>query len=174
MENWASHPEVLKLYAKHYETGDTIPDELISKFKNSRLFNNGFVVVEYTAAALLDMNWNTINDTVERDAIQFEDEVITKINLIPEIVVRYRSTYFTHIFGGGYAAGYYSYQWAQVLDADAFSVFKEKGLFDLETADLLRDNVLSKGNTKPSMELYKNFRGSEPKLDAFLKRNGLE
>lgn len=174
MENYSTDPEVLRMYAKHYETGDTIPDELISKFKDSRLFNNGFVVVEYTAAALLDMNWNTINDTVERDAIQFEDEVITKINLIPEIVVRYRSTYFTHIFGGGYAAGYYSYQWAQVLDADAFSVFKEKGLFDLETADLLRDNVLSKGNTKPSMELYKNFRGSEPKLDAFLKRNGLE
>ena len=174
MENYSTDPEVLKMYAKHYETGETIPDELINKFKNSGLFNNGFVVVEYTAAALLDMHWNTITDTVERDATQFEDEVIAKINLIPEIVVRYRSPYFTHIFGGGYAAGYYSYQWAQVIDADAFSVFKEKGLFDAKTAASLRDNVFSRGNTEPSMDLYKKFRGSEPKLDAFLKRNGLE
>ena len=174
MENFSTDPEVLKMYAKHYKTGETIPDELVNKFKESGLFNNGFVVVEYTAAALLDMYWNTINDTVERDAIEFENEVMAKINMMPEIIVRYRSPYFTHVFGGGYAAGYYSYQWAQVLDADAFSVFKDKGLFDAETAKSLRENVLSKGNTAPAMDLYKNFRGSEPKLDAFLKRNGLE
>lgn len=174
MENYSTDPEILKMYAKHYETGEIIPDELVQKFKNSSLFNNGFVVVEYTAAALLDMHWNTINDTVERNAIQFENEVMTKIGMLPEIVVRYRSTYFTHIFAGGYSAGYYSYQWAQVLDADAFSVFKEKGLFDAETALSLRNNIYSTGNTAPSMDLYVDFRGSEPKLDAFLKRNGLE
>lgn len=174
MENYSTDPEILKMYAKHYETGEIIPDELVQKFKNSSLFNNGFVVVEYTAAALLDMHWNTINDTVERDAIQFENEVMTKIGMLPEIVVRYRSPYFTHIFAGGYSAGYYSYQWAQVLDADAFSVFKEKGLFDAETALSLRNNIYSTGNTAPSMDLYVDFRGSEPKLDAFLKRNGLE
>lgn len=174
MENYSTDPEILKMYAKHYETGEIIPDELVQKFKNSSLFNNGFVVVEYTAAALLDMHWNTINDTVERDAIQFENEVMTKIGMLPEIVVRYRSPYFTHIFAGGYSAGYYSYQWAQVLDADAFSVFKENGLFDAETALSLRNNIYSTGNTAPSMDLYVDFRGSEPNLDAFLKRNGLE
>jgi peptidyl-dipeptidase Dcp len=173
MENFATDPEVLKMYAKHYKTGDIIPDELVEKFKQSGLFNNGFVVVEYTSAALLDMYWNTINDTIERDATRFENETLQKMNMMPEIIVRYRSPYFSHVFGGGYAAGYYSYQWAQVLDADAFSVFKEKGLFDQATAKSLRDKVLSRGNTAPAMELYKNFRGSEPKLDAFLKRNGL-
>lgn len=173
MENFATDPEVLKMYAKHYKTGEVIPDELIAKFKSSGLFNKGFTVVEYTSAALLDMYWNTINYTTEVDANQFENKVMAKINMIPEIIVRYRSPYFTHVFGGGYAAGYYSYQWAQVLDADAFSVFKEKGLFDAELAASLRDNVYSRGNTEPSMELYENFRGSQPKLDAFLKRNGL-
>ncbi len=173
MENYSTHPEVLKMYAKHYKTGDPIPDELIQKFKNSGLFNNGFVVVEYTSAALLDMNWNTINDTVQRDPTKFENEVMAKINMLPEIIVRYRSPYFSHVFGGGYAAGYYSYQWAAVLDADAFSVFQEKGLFDQETAKSLRDNIYSAGNSKPAMDLYKKFRGSEPKIDAFLIRNGL-
>lgn len=174
MENFSTDPEVLRMYAKHYKTGEVIPDKLIQKFNKSNLFNNGFVVVEYTAAALLDMYWNTINDTVERDAIEFENDVMAKINMIPEIVVRYRSPYFSHIFAGGYSAGYYSYQWAQVLDADAFSVFKEKGLFDAETALSLRNNIYSRGNTEPSMDLYVKFRGSEPRLDAFLKRNGLE
>lgn len=174
MENFATDPEVLKLYAKHYKTGETIPNDLIEKFKKSSLFNNGFVVVEYTSAALLDMYWMTIEDTISRDATKFENEVMQKINMMPEIIVRYRSPYFTHVFGGGYAAGYYSYQWAQVLDADAYSVFKENGIFDPATAKSWRENVLSKGNTAPAMELYKNFRGSEPKLDAFLERNGLK
>lgn len=174
MENFATDPEVLKLYAKHYKTGETIPNDLIEKFKKSSLFNNGFVVVEYTSAALLDMYWMTIEDTISRDATKFENEVMQKINMMPEIIVRYRSPYFTHVFGGGYAAGYYSYQWAQVLDADAYSVFKGNGIFDPATAKSWRENVLSKGNTAPAMELYKNFRGSEPKLDAFLERNGLK
>jgi peptidyl-dipeptidase Dcp len=174
MENWASEPEVMKMYAKHYQTGEVIPQELIDKIQNSGLFNKGFTVLEYTSAALLDMYWYTLNEPVEKDATQFENEIMTKIGMIPEIVVRYRSTHFGHIFGGGYSSGYYSYQWAQVLDADAFSVFKEKGLFDQETAKSLRDNILSRGNTEPAMDLYKKYRGMEPQLDAFLERNGLK
>jgi len=174
MENFALEPEVMKMYAKHYETGETIPNELIKKISNSGLFNKGFTVLEYTSAALLDMYWSTLTDTTERDAAQFEKEIMDKMGMIDEIVVRYRSTYFKHIFSWDYSAGYYSYQWAQVLDADAFSVFKEKGLFDQETAASFRDNVLSRGNTAPAMELYKKFRGTEPQLDAFLERNGLK
>ena len=174
MENWAAEPEVLKMFAKHYETGEVIPDELIEKISNSGLFNKGFTVLEYTSAALLDMYWHTMDEAVEKDANQFEDEIIKKMGMIDEIVVRYRSPYFTHIFAGGYSSGYYSYQWAQVLDADAFSVFKEKGLFDQETAASFRDNVMSRGNTEPAMDLYKKYRGMEPQLDAFLKRNGLK
>jgi peptidyl-dipeptidase Dcp len=174
MENWALEPEVLQMYAKHYETGEVMPQELIDKISNSGLFNKGFTVVEYTSAALLDMNWYTINEVVEHDATQFENDVMANIGMIPEIIVRYRSPYFGHIFGGGYSSGYYSYQWAQVLDADAFSVFKEKGLFDQETAKSFRDNVLSRGNTEPAMDLYKKYRGMEPQLDAFLERNGLK
>jgi len=174
MENWASEPEVLKMYAKHYQTGEVIPQELIDKISNSGLFNKGFTVLEYTSAAMLDMYWYTLNDTVEQDATQFENDIMKKMGMIPEIVVRYRSPYFGHIFGGGYSSGYYSYQWAQVLDADAFSVFQEKGLFDQETAKSLRDNILSRGNTEPAMDLYKKYRGMEPQLDAFLKRNGLK
>lgn len=174
MENWAGEPEVMKMYAKHYETGEVIPQELIDKITNSGLFNKGFTVLEYTSAALLDMYWHTMTEAVEKDATQFENEIMTKIGMIDEIVVRYRSPYFTHIFAGGYSSGYYSYQWAQVLDADAFSVFKEKGLFDQETAKSFRDNVLSRGNTEPAMDLYKKYRGMEPQLDAFLERNGLK
>ena len=174
MENWAAEPEVMKMYAKHYETGEVIPQELIDKISNSGLFNKGFTVLEYTSAALLDMYWHTITEAVEHDATQFENDIIKKMGMIDEIVVRYRSPYFAHIFAGGYSSGYYSYQWAQVLDADAFSVFKEKGLFDQETAASFRDNVMSRGNTEPAMDLYKKYRGSEPKLDAFLERDGLK
>ncbi|MFC2151555.1 M3 family metallopeptidase [Bacteroidota bacterium] len=174
MENWALAPEVMKMYAKHYETGEVIPDELIKKISNSGLFNKGFTVLEYTSAALLDMYWSTLTEHVEKDAAQFEKEILDKMGMIDEIVVRYRSTYFKHIFSWDYSAGYYSYQWAQVLDADAFSVFKEKGLFDQETAASFCDNVLSRGNTEPAMELYKKYRGMEPQLDAFLERNGLK
>ena len=174
LENWAAEPEVMKMYAKHYETGEVIPQELIDKISNSGLFNKGFTVLEYTSAALLDMYWHTMTEAVEKDANEFENEIIAKMGMIDEIVVRYRSPYFSHIFAGGYSSGYYSYQWAQVLDADAFSVFKEKGLFDQETAASLRDNIFSRGNTEPAMDLYKKYRGSEPKLDAFLERNGLK
>lgn len=172
MENWATHPEVMKSYAKHYQTGEPIPDELIEKIRMSEQFNKGFISVEYLAASILDMNWHTITQP-ETDAIAFEDQAMTKIGLIPEIISRYKSYYFRHIFAGGYSAGYYAYIWAEVLDADAFQAFKEKGLFDQATAKSFRDNILSKGGTEDPMVLYKRFRGAEPKIDALLERRGL-
>jgi len=173
MENWAGEPEVLQSFAKHYKTGEPIPVELIDKMKASQYFNQGFSTVEFTAAAYLDMNWHTLTDTVQREAISFETEAMNKIGLIPEIVVRYRTPYFSHIFAGGYSAGYYSYQWAEVLDADAFEAFKEKGLFDKATATAFRKNILEKGGTEDPMKLYIQFRGAEPKIEPMLKRKGL-
>jgi len=173
MENWALEPEVLKMYAKHYQTGETIPQELINKIENSKLFNQGFETVEYLAASFLDMDWHTIADTVERDVPAFEKKCFDRIGKIPEIESRYQTTNFAHIVGG-YSAGYYSYIWAAVLDADAFEAFKEKGnLFDKETAAAFRNYILSKGGTEDPMILYKKFRGREPKVDALLKRRGL-
>jgi len=173
MENWASEPEVLKLFAKHYETGKLIPDELIQKMTNSKLFNQGFATTEFIAAALLDMDYHTINEPMTISPIDFEKQSMDKIGLIPEIIVRYKSTYYNHIFSGDYCAGYYSYVWAEVLDADAFQAFKEKGLFDAATALSFRKNILEKGFSDDPMKLYINFRGSEPKIDALLKRRGL-
>ena len=174
MENWASAPEVMKIYGKHYETGEIIPDELIQKVKNAGHFNQGFVNVEYLSAAFLDMNWHTLKNTKsEIDVDQFESKALADIGLIPEIVVRYRSTYFSHIFSGGYSAGYYSYKWSEVLDADAFEAFKETSLFDNETAASFRENILARGGTEDPMVLYKRFRGREPSIDPLLKRSGL-
>ncbi len=173
MENWATEPEVLKMYAKHYETGEPMPQVLIDKLSNSQLFNQGFETVEYLAASFLDMDWHTLTDTAQRDVPTFEKESLTKIGLIPEIEARYQSTNFQHIFSGGYSAGYYSYIWAAVLDADAFEAFKEKGLFDKETTTAYRKNILEKGGSEDAMLLYKRFRGAEPKIDALLKRRGL-
>lgn len=174
MENWALEPEVLKTYARHYETGETIPDELIEKIKKSELFNQGFKTVEYLAASYLDMDWHTLTTTREQDILEFEDYSMNRINLIPEIIVRYRTPYFSHIFAGGYSSGYYSYIWAEVLDADAFQAFKETDLFDKKTAKAFRDNVLSRGGTEEPMVLYKRFRGAEPNIDALLERRGLK
>jgi len=173
MENWAAEPEVLKMYAKHFETGEPIPDELIEKIKNSSKFNQGFTTVEYLAASFLDMDWHTLADPNELDPIAFENQSMNKIGLIPEIVVRYRSPYFRHIFAGGYSAGYYSYIWAEVLDADAFQAFKETSLFDQKTAKAFRENILARGGTEDPMVLYKQFRGAEPKIDALLQKRGL-
>ncbi len=173
MENWASSPEVLKMYAKHYETGDPIPDELVQKIKDASKFNQGFVTVEYLAASFLDMDWHTLKDAEGQDTLAFENESLGKIGLIPEIVTRYRSPYFTHIFAGGYASGYYSYIWAEVLDADAFQAFKETSLFDQETATSYRTNILETGGTEDPMVLYKRFRGREPKIEPLLEKRGL-
>lgn len=173
MENWAMDPEVIKTYAKHYETGEPIPDELIAKIENSSLFNQGFATVEYLAASFLDMDWHTLTEPEEEDVLAFEKASLGEIGLIPEIVVRYRSTYFNHIFSGGYSSGYYSYIWAEVLDADAFEAFKETSLFDEATATAFRKNILEKGGTEDPMKLYVRFRGAEPKIDALLKRRDL-
>ena len=173
MENWALQPEVLKMYAKHYQTGKVIPQELINKIEKSRLFNQGFETVEYLAASFLDMDWHMLTDTKEKDVPAFEKECFTKIGLMPEIESRYQSTNYGHIIGG-YAAGYYSYIWAAVLDADAFEAFKEKGnLFDKKTASAFRNIILAKSGTDDAMKIYKNFRGREPKVDALLKNKGL-
>lgn len=172
LEHWAFHPEVLKLYAHHYETGEVIPDELIEKINAASTFNMGFATTEFVAAALLDMEYHTRTRVGAIDVRAFEEQAMKKIGLIDEIIPRYRSTYFSHIFSGGYSAGYYAYLWAEVLDADAFQAFADKGVFDQETARLFRDNVLSKGNSDDPMELYKRFRGAEPDPVYLLKNRG--
>jgi peptidyl-dipeptidase Dcp len=174
MENWAFEPEVLKMYAKHYETGEVMPQELIDKLKKASHFNQGFVTVEYLAASFLDMDWHTLTEAKELDVHEFETESLNKIGLIPEIIVRYKSPYFNHIFSGGYSSGYYSYIWAEVLDADAFQAFKETSLFDQKTAQSFRENILERGGTENPMVLYKRFRGAEPKVEFLLKKRGLK
>lgn len=173
MENWVLEPEMLKIYALHYETGEPMPDELIAKIRNARLFNQGFAVTELLAASILDMDWHTLTEPVEQDPIAFENETFKRIGLIPEIVCRYRSPYFRHIFSSGYASGYYSYIWAEVLDADAFQAFKEKGLFDRETGLRFREHILARGGSEDPMVLYKRFRGKEPSIEPLLERRGL-
>ena len=174
MENWAFEPEVLAMYAKHYQTGELIPNEIIEKINASATFNQGFMTTELTAAAILDMNWHDLK-SVEgiTDPIAFEKEMMDKIGLIPEIAPRYRTTYFNHIWAGGYSAGYYSYLWAEVLDKDAYALFKEKGIFDQETAQKFR-TLLEKGGTEDPMELYRTFRGAEPNPEAMLIGRGLK
>ena len=174
MENWARDPAVLKTYALHYETGEPIPQELLDKLEKAKHFNQGFMTVEYLTASFLDMDWHVLTDTTEQDAARFEKESLDKIGLIPEIESRYQSTNFGHIFSsGGYSAGYYSYIWAAVLDADAFQAFKETDLFNKELAASFRKNVLSMGSND-TMAQYVRFRGFEPKVDALLKRRGLD
>lgn len=176
MENWMSEPKVLKLYAKHYQTGEVIPDALIKKMNDANSFNQGFMNVEYMAAAYLDMYWHTIKDMDPRDAREFEKEQMNKLGLIAEIVPRYRSEYFNHIFSSpvGYSSGYYSYKWSEVLDADAFQAFKDAGsIFDEETAKKFR-YMLSQGGSKDGMELYVEFRGSEPEIDPLLVKLGIK
>jgi len=172
MENWASHPDVIKSYARHYQTGEPIPDDLLAKIKQAGLFNLGFATVEYMAACYLDMDWHILSDPAEQDPLAFEAASMRAIGLIPEIVVRYRSPHFRHVFSGGYEAGYYSYIWSEVLDADAFEAFKETSLFDTAAALSFRANILSKGGSEDPMVLYKRFRGREPKVDALLRRKG--
>lgn len=172
MEHWVAEPEVLKMYAHHYKTGEVIPDELIDKMKNSSYFNQGFITVEYMAACYLDMAYSTISAGTEIDVAQFEKDIFAKIGKIPEIESRYRSTYFLHITGG-YDSGYYSYDWAGILDNDAFDAYTERGIFDQETAKSFRYNILAKNGTKDAMEMYVDFRGREPKIDSYLRNKGL-
>lgn len=173
MENWSMYPDVLKLYARHYQTGALIPDSLIEKIRKAGTFNQGFMTTELVAAALLDMDWHT--QTIKKifDVDAFETAAMDSIGLIKEIVPRYRSTFFNHIFSGGYSAGYYAYLWAEVLDADAFEAFVEKGIFDKATATSFRKNILERGDSEDPMVLYRKFRGADPNPEALLKRRGL-
>jgi len=175
MENWASEPEVLRMYAKHYKTGEVIPEELITKIQNSGLFNQGFDNVEYIAASILDMKLHELTAPVTlTDVPAFEKKSMDEINLISEIWPRYRSTYFAHIFNGGYAAGYYVYLWAAVLDADAFDYFKQSGdIFNQKLATSFRKNCLTESGNDEGMVQYVKFRGQEAKIDALLKKRGL-
>jgi len=173
MENWAAEPEVLKTFAVHYKTGEPIPQSLLDKLNKSKHFNAGFAMLEYLSACFLDMDWHTLTEPTTEDVLSFEENSMNRISLIPEIVVRYRSPYFQHIFSGGYSSGYYSYIWAEVLDADAYAAFKENGIFDQATAESFRKNILEKGGTVDPMVLYTNFRGKEPDVEHLLARKGL-
>lgn len=174
MENWCLEPEVLKTYAKHYKTGEVIPAALVEKIEKSAQFNQGFATVEYLAASFLDMDWHTLTSPLEQDATAFEKASMEKIKLLPEIPPRYRSPYYTHVFSGGYAAGYYSYIWSEVYDKDAFQAFKEKGnLFDPATAKAFR-KVLEQGGTVDAMTAYKTFRGKDASVEPLLKARGLK
>ena len=166
-------PEVLKMYAKHYQTGEAIPEALIEKILAQKTFNQGFITTELLAASILDMNLHNLTSTEGLDVVAYEKEAMDKLGLISEIAPRYRTTYFNHIVGG-YAAGYYSYSWANVLDNDAYEAFVEKGIFDKETAMSFRNEVLAKGDSDDPMTLYKNFRGQEPQLEPMLKNRGMK
>ena len=176
LEHWASEPQVLKSFATHYETGEPIPDELIEKLLNASKFNQGFINTEYLAASLLDMDWHTISANDElKDANKFESESMKKVGLIGEIAPRYRTTYFAHIFSGGYSSGYYSYVHAAVLDSDAFEAFKEAGdVFDPDLSSKLRSSIYSMGSTEEAMDLFVEFRGRKPIIEPLLKVRGLD
>lgn len=173
LENWCLQKEALSLFAKHYETGELIPMELLEKIKESSSFMEGLQTMRQLSFGVLDMAWHTADPSSITDVKYFEDKAVAKTELYPEISETSISTSFSHIFQGGYAAGYYSYKWSEVLDADAFELFREKGIFDKEVAKSFKDNVLSKGGSEKPMELYKRFRGKEPSPEAFLKRAGL-
>ena len=173
MENWAAHPEVLLSYAKHYKTGDPIPDALIAKLDAASKFNQGFATVEYTAASILDMDYHTLKDASGIEPNSFEQASMERIGLMDEIIPRYKSNYFEHIFAGGYSSGYYSYMWSEVLDKDAFNAFLETSLFDQATATAFRQNILEKGGSEEEMEMYVKFRGKEPTIEPLLEGRGL-
>jgi peptidyl-dipeptidase Dcp len=175
MEHWVLEPEVLKVYAKHYQTGEVIPAEIVEKLDKSSKFNMGFTTVEYLAAASLDMEYHSLTEPTDLDIRSFEKAALDKYGLIPEIKPRYRSTYFNHIWASGYSAGYYSYIWCEILDADAFQAFKETGnIFNKEVAARFEKEILSKGGTRDAHDMYVAFRGKEPGIDALLKNRGLK
>jgi len=175
MEHWVLEPEVLKVYAKHWQTGEIIPKEIVDKLDKSGKFNMGFTTVEYLAASLLDMEYHALTEPADLDIRDFEKKAMEKYGLIPEIKPRYRSTYFNHIWGGGYSAGYYSYIWCEVLDSDAFQAFRETGdIFSREVASKFEKEILSRGGTKDALEMYIAFRGKEPGIDALLENRGLK
>jgi peptidyl-dipeptidase Dcp len=174
MEHWAFEPDLLALYAFHYKTGEVIPAGLIDKLDKARTFNQGFITGEYLAAAILDMAWHTAANLGAVDVDKFEKDVLDGIGLIPSIEPRYRSTYFSHIFSGGYSAGYYAYIWSNVLDSDAYELFRQKGIFNRDVAESFRRNILAPFGTEEPMLQYVRFRGAEPKIAALLHNRGLD
>jgi peptidyl-dipeptidase Dcp len=174
MENWAFQKDVLTGYARHYETDEVIPDELVEKILAAETFNQGFMTTELAAASILDLKWHMLESVEGVDPETFEAQACKEMGLIDEIIPRYRSTYFAHIFSGGYSAGYYSYLWAEVLDKDAFELFKEKGIFDTETSMSFRRNVLEMGGSDEPMDLYRRFRCADPDPAALLRPRGLK
>ena len=166
-------PEVLGMFAKHYETGEPMSQEIIDKINASAKFNQGFLIVEFMAAAFLDLSYHTLDSTEPVEPRGFESAAMADIGLIEEIIPRYRSGYFQHIFAGGYSSGYYSYLWSEILDSDTFMAFKETSVLDKETAARYRKEILSKGGTRPGMELYYNFRGRQPSIEPYLEKRGL-
>ncbi len=175
MENWVAEPEVIRMYAKHYQTGEVMPDSLINKIENSALFNQGFMTTELIAASILDMKYHELTEAQDLDVDAFEKEQMDAIGLMPEILPRYRSTNFSHIFNGGYSAGYYAYTWAEVLDKDAFNYFKTSGdLFNPELAASFRKNCLQECGNDEGMVQYRKFRGQDPDYEPYLKARGLK
>ena len=174
-ENWAFQPELLAQYAKHYQTGEVIPQELVDKIINSSKFNQGFATTELCAASILDMKWHELSSIEGIDIDEFEAKVCKEMGLIDEIIPRYRTSYFNHIFGGGYSAGYYGYLWAEVIDMDAFAAFEESpnGVWDKELAKKFKEIFLEKGGSEEAMTLFKQFRGREPQSEPFLRGRGL-
>ncbi len=182
-ENWAFQPEILALYAKHYKTGEVIPDSLVTKITNARKFNQGFMTSELCAASILDMKWHelTVEDLAKMsegdqaaNVAAFEEKICKEMGLIDEIIPRYRTTYFNHIFNSGYSAGYYSYLWAEVLDKDAFEFFEQNGIYNPAVADKFRRTFLERGGTEEPMVLYMMFRGAQPDPGALIRARGLE
>lgn len=174
MENWATDPEVLKMYAFHYDTGEVIPDELVNKLEELGTFGQGFATTEYLASSLLDMKYHTIEEPLDANVVEFEVETLANLGMPSSITARHSSTHFAHVFAGGYSAGYYSYIWSGVLDTDAFDQFKQTELFNQEKARSFRENILETGGTEEPMELYKRFRGSEPSIEPLLRKRGLD
>ena len=173
MENFATEKEFLNTFAKHYETGESIPEDLIQRIVDASNFNVAYACLRQLSFGLLDMAWYTRTEPFDGDVQLYERQAWKKAQILPDVEGTCMTVQFGHIMSGGYSAGYYSYKWAEVLDADAFSLFKEKGIFNQETANSFRKNVLSKGGTEHPMTLYKRFRGQEPGIQALLKRNGI-
>lgn len=174
MENWAFEKEWLDLWAEHYQTGEKIPAEIIKSIRDASTFNEGYACDRQLSFGFLDMAWHTVTSAFDGDVKSFEKEIMKRTDLFPPIGSANMSCSFTHLFGGGYAAGYYGYKWAEVLDADAFEYFREKGILNRDVALSFRKNILEKGGTEKPMKLYKNFRGHEPLLEPFLQRSGLK
>ena len=174
MENFAVQKDFLHTFARHYQTGELIPDELVQRIIDSANFNAGYACLRQVSFSLLDMAWYTRTEPFEGDVEQYERQAWKRAQVLPEVPGTCMSVQFSHIFAGGYSAGYYSYKWAEVLDADAFALFKERGIFNEAVAESFRHHILEKGGTEHPMTLYKRFRGQEPTIDALLIRNGIK